>query len=112
MNWVSPTSPRSSGLWVMSYICQATATACICRAIVLETRDTQYSANGRWSRSDMGAASATLIEIGGPRLNDGMEELIQTVSDQNTGNGTGGTEDGLKRIAGWGSVAVHAIFQH
>ena len=41
MNWVSPTSPRSSGLWVMSYICQPTATACICKATVLETRDTQ-----------------------------------------------------------------------
>ena len=32
----------------MSYICQPTATACICKAMVLETRDTQYNANDRW----------------------------------------------------------------
>ncbi len=37
-NWANPAKPKSSGRWVMAYICQPTATDCISEERVVSKR--------------------------------------------------------------------------
>ncbi len=46
-NWTRPTRPRLSGLLVSSYICQPTATVCICSARLAHSRAHQNNTKGR-----------------------------------------------------------------
>jgi len=47
-NWNKPTRPKSHGLEVMSYMCQATATMSIWFAVVPQRRASQKRMKERW----------------------------------------------------------------